>query len=297
MVKDLREKTGAGMMDCKKALTETDGDMEKAIDELRKRGQAIANKAGSRAAKEGLIFGKVDAKAGVLLELNCVTDFVARNEEFRALGERLAALAHGGVAGDGKVETLLAAEFPGAGKPVSQVLTEAIAKTGENMVVSRFIRLEPPAGGLVAAYVHTNGKVGVLVTLTAGKAATLEADAAKQLAADLAMQATAMAPVALDRASVAPEQIERERAIYRDQVKIEGKPEKIWEKIIDGKLAKFYKDNCLLEQAFVKDADRSVQQLIDEVGKSLDDKIQATRFVRFEVGGSAPVRPADGAAA
>jgi elongation factor Ts len=296
MVKDLREKTGAGMMDCKRALAETDGDMEKAIDELRKRGQAIANKAGSRAAKEGLIFGKVDAKAGVLLELNCVTDFVARNDEFRALGQRLADLAHSGVAADGNVEALLAAEFPGAGKPVSQVLTEAVAKTHEHTVISRFMRLEAPVGGMVAAYVHTNGKVGVLVTLTAGKAATLESDAVKQLAADLAMQATAMAPVSLDRASVAPAQLERERAIYRDQVKMEGKPEKIWEKIIDGKMAKFYRDNCLLEQAFVKDADRSVQQLIDAVGKSLDDKIQATRFVRFEVGGVAPVEPADGAA-
>jgi elongation factor Ts len=290
MVKELREKTGAGMMDCKNALAEADGDMEKAVDELRKRGQAIATKAGARAAKEGLIFSKVDGKLGVLLELNCVTDFVALGDDFRALGATLAGMVFAGgpaVAG-GRLADLLEATHPSAGKPVREVLTDMIAKTGENMTVSRFVRVEAAPAGVVTGYIHPPGKLGVLVELRTGKAETLANPAVRQLAADLTMQVAAAAPVALDKGAVPADLIERERAIYRDQVKMEGKPEKIWDKIVEGKLAKFYKDSCLLEQAFIRDGDLSIAQVIESVAKKVGDAIGVVRFVRFVVGGAEP---------
>lgn len=285
MVKELREKTGAGMMDCKKALAEADGDMEKAIDELRKRGQAIANKASARTTREGLIFSKVDETAGALLELNCVTDFVARNEDFVALGNTLVELVHAGVATT--AEQLLDAQHPTAGKPVREVLTDAIAKTGENMNVSRIQRIQVTDNTVVVGYIHPPGKLGVLVQLEAAKPETLKSPAVKALGADLAMQVAAAAPIALDREAVPAEIVERERAIYLDQVKMEGKPEQMWDRIVEGKMSKFYKDSCLVDQAFIKDQDQSVRQLVESVGKQVGDTISIVRFERFLVGETA----------
>ena len=215
MVKELREKTGAGMMDCKKALAETDGDMEKAVDELRKRGQAIANKRGGRVTREGLVFDRVEGGVGVLVEVNCETDFVARNDDFKAFGENAAALvlAQPALAG-GSAETLLATADPKAGKPVSEVLTEAIAKIGENIGIARYERIDAAKGagpGRVFSYIHPPGKIGVLIHLGAGKAETLTSEAFEQLGRDLAMQVAATAPLALDREGVPADAVERER--------------------------------------------------------------------------------------
>ncbi|MCL5269056.1 MAG: translation elongation factor Ts [bacterium] len=295
MVKELREKTGAGMMDCKKALAETDGDMEKAVDELRKRGQAIADKKGARATKEGLIFARVDGKVGAMVELNCETDFVARNDEFRAVGAALAARVAAGDApiDSGSLADVTMDEF--GGKPAGQVIQELIAKVGENMAVSRFVRVDASQGeglGFVTSYVHPPGKLGVLVELRAGKAETMAGGEFAALAKDLAMQVAAAAPVCITRAQVPADLLERERAIYADQARMEGKPEKIWDKIIEGKMAKFYKESCLLEQIFVKDADLTIAKLLEATGKKLGDTLSIARFERLVVGGAAPAAEA-----
>jgi elongation factor Ts len=285
MVKELRDKTGAGMMDCKKALAEAEGDLEKAVDELRKRGRKIADKAGARTASEGRIFNKIDGAAGVLLELNCTTDFVARNDDFSALGNELVHLAHAsGADGAGAFQ---AVPHP-SGKPVSEVLTEAKARMGENVVVSRVERWETAAGGCISGYVHFNGKTAVMIELAAGKPETFADDRVRQLAVDLAQHVAFSAPVALDRDSAPADLIARERAIYVEQVKLEGKPEKIWDKIVEGKMSKFFQDVCLLDQAFVKDNDKTIRGLIAETGKQVGDTLALTRFVRYEVGGAEP---------
>ncbi len=285
MVKELREKTGAGMMECKKALVATGGDMEAAVDELRKSGQAIALKKGSRAMKEGRIFARVTGGVGVMVELNCETDFVARNEEFVKLGDKLSSLVV--TESPCCVDTLVAMPLDD-GKTVQETLTAAIAKVGENHAVSRFVRVESGSTpGAIAAYVHPPGKLGVLIQLDADNADALKAEAAQQLGRDLAMQVAAAAPVCIDRASVPADVLAREKAIYVDQVKMEGKPEKIWDKIVEGKMVKFYKQACLLEQEFVKDPDLTIEKLLAKVGKEVGTGIKIARFERYEVGGAA----------
>ncbi|MCE5230222.1 translation elongation factor Ts [bacterium] len=286
LVKELREKTGAGMMECKKALVETGGDLEAAVDELRKRGQVIAQKKGSRAMKEGRIFARVTDKAGVMVELNCETDFVAKNEEFVKLGNKLSQI----VADQAPccVEALTGVKLED-GQTVSETLTAAIAKVGENQAISRFVRIESDSkgAGAIAAYVHPPGKLGVLIQLEADNAAALKSEAVQHLGRDLAMQVAAAAPVCIDRASVPADVLAREKAIYVDQVKMEGKPEKIWDKIVEGKMVKFYKQACLLEQEFVKDPDLTIEKLLAKVGKEAGSAIKVARFERYEVGGAA----------
>ncbi len=287
MVKELREKTGAGMMDCKKALTETGGDLDQAVDELRKRGQALADKRGGRATEEGLIFTASEGDSAVMVELNCETDFVARNEQFNTLGAEVAALvlANPQVADLDQLQTL---DFPKHGKPVAEVVTEAIGKIGENMGIRRFIRVDAgPQGthGAIFSYLHPPGKLGVLLVLGAGKADTLQQEAFTQLGRDLAMHVTAAAPLAIAPDAVNPADLDRERSIYADQAKMEGKPEAIIDRIVEGKVGKYLKDICLLQQAFVKEPDQSVAQWIETAGKQLDDQVTVRRFERFVVGG------------
>jgi elongation factor Ts len=293
MVRVLREKTGAGMMDCKKALTEAEGDLEKAVDELRKRGQAIADKKAARGTKEGLIFTKVDGKVGVLVEIGCETDFVARNEEFRAFGQEIADMVHAdsNVAPGNDVTLLTQVVLPSAGKVLSEALRDKIAKIGENMAVSRVVRVDALSGegpGYVQGYIHPPGKLGVLLVLRAGKTETFENPAVQELARDLAMQIAAAAPAALTREAISPEQVARERAIYAESEDVLKKPENIREKIIDGKLAKFYKESCLLEQQFVKDPDITIKQLLEKIGKQAGDTLTVTLMERFAVGGGQP---------
>lgn len=285
MVKELREKTGAGMMECKKALVKSEGNMEAAIDELRKSGQAIALKKGSRAMKEGRIFARVAGGVGVMVELNCETDFVARNVEFVGLGEKLSALVAAGAA---CCVDMLGEVRLDDGRTINETLTAAIAKVGENHAISRFVRIESgPSAGAIAAYVHPPGKLGVLIQLEADNADALKNEAVQQLGRDLAMQVAAAAPVCIDRASVPADALAREKAIYTDQVKMEGKPEKIWDKIVEGKMVKFYKQACLLEQEFVKDPDLTIEKLLAKVGKEVGANIKIARFERYEVGGAA----------
>ena len=268
LVKELREKTGAGMMDCKKVLTETDGDMEKAIELLRERGIAKAAKKSGRIAAEGLVecYISEDAKTGAIVEVNSETDFVAKNEEFKSF---VLSVAKQVVEKNPKdVEELLAQEsIEVAGKTVNEVLVEKIVTIGENLNIRRFERFE--SEGLVEKYIHGDGKIAVLVNMKKGN---------KEVAKDVCMQIAAARPEYLDEASVPAERIEKEKEILKAQTMNEGKPEAIAEKIVQGRIGKFFGEICLVEQAFVKDPNKTVSQLL----KENDSEIVA--FARFEKG-------------
>ena len=267
-VKDLREKTGAGMMDCKKVLTETDGDMEKAIELLRERGIAKAAKKSDRVAAEGLVTAYVseDGKVGAVTEVNAETDFVAKNDEFRAFANDVAKQV--AVKNPKDVEELLAQTFINdETKTVSEVLTNKIATIGENMSIRRFERFE--SAGLVEQYIHGDGKIGVLVELEGGDT---------ELAKDICMQIAAARPEFLDRESVPAERLAKEMEILKAQAMNEGKPEAIAEKIVQGRVGKFYSEICLVDQEFVKNPDMKVSELV----ASKNAKI--VRFARFEKG-------------
>jgi elongation factor Ts len=267
LVKELRDKTGAGMMDCKKALAEVGGDLEAAIDHLRKKGAATAAKKAGREAREGLIAQAIlpGAKVGVVVEVNCETDFVAKNDGFRQFCDDVA--------------RKIAAE-PGVDLEPDRVA--AVAKIGENVVIRRHQRFEVSGSGLVAAYIHTGGKVGVLVEVGAGSDASTTREEFKQLVRDITLQIAAANPVSVDRTALDPALLERERAVYRDQV--QGKPANILEKIVEGKMEKFYGTSCLVDQAFIKNPDQTVSNLVEATGKTLGDKLEIRRFVRFNVG-------------
>ena len=267
-VKDLREKTGAGMMDCKKVLTETDGDMEKAIELLRERGIAKAAKKSGRVAAEGLVEAYVseDGKTGAIVEVNSETDFVAKNEEFKTFVMNVAKQIVEKNPKD--VDELLAQdsiEIPG--KTVNEVLVEKIATIGENMNVRRFVRFE--SEGLVEKYIHGDGKIAVLVNMSKGT---------KEVAKDVCMQIAAARPEFLNEESVPTERVEKEKEILKAQTMNEGKPEAIAEKIVLGRIGKFYSEICLVDQAFVKDPNKKVSQMLKE------NDSEVIEFARFEKG-------------
>ena len=280
MVKELREKTGAGLMDCKAALTASVGDMEAAIDHLRKKGLAAAAKKSSRIASEGVVCAHVEGNSGALVEVNCETDFVARTDDFVALAKEIAALVNAKAPRDVDEALLLPA---GGGGHLGEKLVEAVAKIGEKVSFRRFARLEPPAGtpGVVVPYIHAGGKIGVLVAVSGADRSNA---AVAALAKDLAMQVAAANPSFVGRNDVPAAVIEREKSIYREQAKASGKPDKILDKIADGKLEKFFGDFCLVEQAFIKDPDRKVSQLLAEAGKAAGAPIAVSAFARFQVG-------------
>ena len=268
LVKELRDRTGAGMMDCKKALGETDGDIEKAIDLLREKGIAKAAKKSGRTAAEGLIFEGVSAdnKTAVVLEFNSETDFVAKNDEFKALGAKMVEIA---LRPEIKtVEDLKAAEIDGV--TVETTITNLIAKIGENMSLRRFEKVTTE--GFVTTYNHLGGKLGVIVEMT-GEAT--EADITK--AKDIAMHVAAMDPKYVDRSVVTTDDLEREKEISRKQLEAEGKPAQIIEKILVGKMNKFYEDNCLVDQIFVKAENK------ETVAEYAGD-IKVVSFARYKVG-------------
>ena len=265
-VKDLREKTGAGMMDCKKVLTETDGDMEKAIELLRERGIAKAAKKSGRVAAEGLVEAYVseDGKVGAVVEVNAETDFVAKNEEFKTFVANVAKQVAEKNPKD--VEELLAQDsIEEPGKTVNEVLVGKIATIGENMNIRRFARFE--SEGLVEKYIHGDGKIAVLVNMKSGD---------KEVAKDVCMQIAAARPEYLNEASVPAERLEKE--ILKAQTMNEGKPEAIAEKIVLGRIGKFYSEICLVDQEFVKDPSKKVSQLLKE------HNAEVTEFARFEKG-------------
>ena len=269
LVKDLREKTGAGMMDCKKVLTETDGDMEKAIELLRERGIAKAAKKSDRIAAEGLVAAYVsdDQKIGAVVEVNSETDFVAKNEEFRAFVEDIAQqIAKENPA---NVEELLVQKsIKDTAKTVQEVLTDKIATIGENISIRRFDRYES-SNGLVEKYIHGDGKIGVLVELENGDT---------ELAKDICMQIAAAKPEFLNRETVPQERVDKEMEILKAQAMNEGKPAEIAEKMVLGRIGKFYSEICLVEQEFVKNPDIKVKDLLAGKGAKV------VRFARLEKG-------------
>jgi elongation factor Ts len=279
MVKELRDKTGAGMMDCKKALNETKGDMEAAIDWLRKSGAMKAAKKASRAAADGLVGVAVTGNAGALVEVNAETDFVARNDEFKAFVKSASEIA---LKEGGDLSKLLAAGLGGSN--VQQTLTELVAKIGENMSVRRTIALSVNPG-VVAPYVHNAaspelGKIGVLVALKS----TAPADRLMPLAKQLAMHVAAANPQALSVAHLAPEVVERERNVQMDLARQSGKPENVIEKMMEGRMRKFYEDVVLTQQTFVIDGETRIEKLIEKASKDLGAPVEIEGFVRFQVG-------------
>lgn len=280
MIKDLREKTGVGMMDCKSALNETGGDMEAAIDWLRAKGLSKAAKKADRVAAEGLIgvaLGKNDA---ALVEVNSETDFVARNELFQTMVNEIAAL---GVKAKGDMKKLAAAKMP-SGKPVTDHIQEMVGKIGENMSLRRAAYLKV-SDGVVVSYMHNSvapglGKIGVLVAVES------EGDKAKvtEVGRQIAMHIAATSPLALTDEEVDPAVVEKERAIFTEQAKESGKPDNVIEKMVTGRLQKFFKETVLLKQQFVIDTEKTVEQAIAEAGKALGKPLKVTGFVRFALG-------------
>jgi elongation factor Ts len=269
-VAKLREMTGVGMMDCKKALTEAKGDIDAAVDILRKSGAASAAKKASREAREGVIAQYIapGGKSGVLLEVNCETDFVARNDAFRAFCDEIAKK----IANDPNVN--LEADREGA-----------VSKMGENIKFARNARMDVTGNGAVAAYIHTGAKVGVLVEVGCGKADTSAKEEFKQLVKDITLQIAAGFPHAVSREQVAPEVIAKEREIAAQSDRLKGKPAAAMEKILAGVLDKFFQTYCLVDQGFVKrNSEVSVKEHVAQIGKQLGDEIVIRRFVRFQVG-------------
>ncbi|MGH6887777.1 MAG: translation elongation factor Ts [Rhizomicrobium sp.] len=280
MVKVLREKTGAGMMDCKTALAETGGDLEGAVDWLRKKGISKAAKKAGRVAAEGLIGVAVEGSTGALVEVNSETDFVARNETFKGFAKEAARLAHA-TAGD--VDRLLSATMA-SGASVQETLTELIAKIGENMSVRRaaVLSVEP---GVVASYVHNAaapelGKIGVLVALKS----TADPGKLTALGKQLAMHVAAAAPLALDVAQLPPDVVSREREVQRELARQSGKPENVIEKMIEGRMRKFHEESVLLSQTFVIDGETPVGKVVERAGKDMGAAVEIAGFLRFAVG-------------
>ena len=290
MVKELRESTGAGMMDCKKALTEANGDMDAAVDILRTKGLADLAKKAGRATNEGLIGGLVstDAATASILEVDCETDFVARNANFKELVDELAQQVLASAPAD--VEALLAQPF--VLRPeltVEQRLGEAVGKLGENMGIARFKRYElSTAAGCMAVYIHGIGNIGVLVEVSAGTAEAAQSEVVRGFAKDVAMQIAAAAPISVRREEVPADVVEHELAIYRSQAAETGKPEAIQQKIAEGRLDKFFKEFCLMEQDFVKNPDITVKQHAEQAAKEAGAPVDVVRFERLVLGETNP---------
>jgi elongation factor Ts len=278
LVKQLRDMTGAGMMDCKAALTETGGDIEAAVDWLRKKGISKADKKSGRTAAEGLIGVASNDDGAVVVEVNSETDFVARNDAFQQIVRNVADAALGT---DGSVETVAAAAYPGGDKSISETIKDAIGTIGENMNLRRSARLD----GTVSTYVHNAvadglGKLGVLVAIETDG----DKDAARAIGRQIAMHVAATNPLALDVADLDPAAVDRERAIFSDQAKASGKPENIIEKMVEGRLRKFYEEVCLVKQNFVINPDLTVEKALAEAEKDIGAPAKIVAFVRFALG-------------
>lgn len=279
MVKDLREKTGCGMMECKKALTESNGDMEKAIEFLRERGMAVAAKKAGRIASEGLVEALTDGNVGVLLEVNAETDFVAKNEEFQTFVKNVAEQVAKNNPAD--VDALLEEKSLVDGKlTVADMLREKIATIGENMKIRRFARFE----GVLQTYIHGGGRIGVMVQFKLGNDAVANDEKFGAFAKDIAMQIAASAPQYVKEDEVPEEVVNKEKEILKAQAVNEGKPEAIAEKMVNGRIAKFYKEICLVDQPYVKEPDKNVTAYVKETAAALGTDIEIVQFARFEKG-------------
>jgi elongation factor Ts len=281
LVMKLRKMSGQGMMDCKKALQEATGDIEKAMEILRKKGLATLAKRAERETSEGKIVCKVseDGNIAVMATLCCETDFVAKSSDFVAAAKALADAALACSADEG-VENVL--ETTANGIKFGDTLTETVSKTGEKTQVGDYIKYKLDGPGLIGTYIHFNEKVGTMVQIETGDEATAASDVLKQTASDIAMHITATKPLALDKEAISPEIIAQEKSIFAEQVK--NKPANIIDKIVEGKMKKFFEENCLVEQRFVKDDSKSVAQVLAEAAKEAGGEAKIKRFVRFEVG-------------
>ena len=290
MVKELREKTGAGMMDCKKALVESDGDMQAAIDFLRKKGLSAAAKKAGRITSEGAVASYIsdDGKTGVIVEVNCETDFVARNPDFQAFVENLrthiAAKAPKVIKAEEGADALYDQKWiADESQSVNEIVNNLVASIGENISPRRFIRWELDGEGLFNSYIHMGGKLGVLVEMgCAAEAAQLEP--VQNFAKLLSMHVTASNPICVTREEVPEDLLAREREIYKTQVIESGKPAELADRIVDGKMNKYYKDNVLLEQIWVHDTGLSVEKALAAVSKEIGKELSIRRFTRWQVG-------------
>ncbi|MCY4478829.1 MAG: translation elongation factor Ts [Rhodospirillales bacterium] len=281
LVKQLREKTGAGMMDCKKALTETDGELEAAVDWLRKSGLAQAQRKAGRTAAEGLIGLATAPGKAAIVEINAETDFVARNDDFRAVVREVATLA---LDCDGDVERLSAASYPGTGRTVTEEITNLVATIGENIQLRRTAVLAAPAGA-VGDYIHMPatpglGRLGVLVAVESDA----PSESLERPAHELAMHVAAVSPQAVSRDSLDQVIVERERAVLAEQARAEGKPEKIIEKMIEGRLRKFFEEVVLLEQTWILDGESRVKAVLEALSAELGTSVSVSGFVRYQLG-------------
>jgi elongation factor Ts len=307
LVKQLREQTGVGMMECKKALVEANGDFAEAEVILRKRGIAAATKKETRSTKQGVIASHItaDGKLGVLVEVNCESDFVARTEDFLTLVADIAAhiaetkpklvrleeVTEAERANFKAHEALYEQKFTkDSASTVGELVKSKIAKLGENISISRFQIYEASGLATVGSYIHTGSQIGVLLEVAAGASESLQSTEVKTLVRDVAMQVAAASPQFLNRESVPADVLEKERAIQRDRALNEGKPEKMVDKIAEGRMSKFYEEICLVEQPFIRENTVTVAELIRSVGSKLKDNLTVNRFVRFKVGdaGDAP---------
>lgn len=280
MVKELRERTSAGMMDCKKALVESDGDMDKAIEWLREKGLSQAAKKASRIAAEGVVaqYTNDNGSVGVIVEINCETDFVARTDNFLAFCKNVA--KHIALAKPADVDELLGQKFvDDDAKTISDLVSDATVAIGEKISIRRFVRYE--STGVVSTYIHLGGSVGVIVEVATDKP---ENEDVKAFAHDLALQIAAARPEAVRREEVDASKLEKEKEILRAQAINEGKPEKIVDRMVEGRIEKYYKEVCLLDQAFVKDPDKSIKGLMGEIAKASGATLDIVRFTRYERG-------------
>ena len=284
MVKELREMTQAGMMDCKKALMEADGDMDKAVEWLREKGLAAAAKKAGRIAAEGVVASYItdDAKVGVVVEVNCETDFVAKTDNFINFSKNVA--KHIAMANPADVDALMAQKFvDDESKTITDLVSDATVSIGEKISIRRFARYETNKGA-VESYIHMGGKIGVLLLVENDNEATIASETFKTFYHDVALQIAAAKPSFVKKEEVPAENLAKEREILRAQALNEGKPEKIVDKMVDGRIQKYYKEVCLIEQPFVKDGDKSIAQLTAEVAKEIGANLNIVSFERFERG-------------
>ena len=271
------------MMDCKKALVESNGDIDKAFDYLRKSGVAKAQKKEGRSTKEGLVVSHIDSKSGVLLELNCETDFVANTDVFIKLGKDIA--AHVCESTLSELDDIIEENFiKDSTKKVKDIVTDTIGKLGENIVVSRFSRFKLDSNGFVVSYIHPGSKLGVILELNCETDAVANTDDFSDLAKEISMHIAATAPIAVNVNDVSGEVVEKEKEIFLEQAKNSGKPDNIIEKMVEGRINKFYQENVLLEQTFVKDPSKTIKNLIAEKADVLGGNISISRFSRYQIG-------------
>jgi elongation factor Ts len=282
LVKDLREKTNAGMMDCKRALEETKGDLDAAVTLLREKGIAKAAKKADRTANEGIITARIASseKTGILLEVNCETDFVSKNENF----QQFIALIADTLAASSATDLTAALAVPAGDLSIDNLVKSKVIEVGENLQLRKFVRFDATGEGVIASYIHMGGKVGVLLEVGSTKAEAASTASFRDLAKDITLHIAASAPKGLSRDDIPADVIEAERSVFRAQLINEGKPEAMIDKIIPGKLTKWFSESCLLEQSFVKDPDTTIAKLLEAKGKELGDTLTVRRFVRFGLG-------------